>query len=98
MKYADALTEDRRLVALRLLAESGGYRANEYLMQSALSGFGHDVSADRLRADLAWLAEQGLIDVELAGTVQIAKLTQRGLDVAQGRALHPGVKRPGPDL
>lgn len=95
--FSQALEEDRRLTILILLAGAAGYEANQFLLQSALDGFGHMVSQDRLRADLAWLAEQGLVSVDSPGGVQIAKLTGRGLDVAQGRANHPGVKRPRPD-
>lgn len=94
--YAQHIEEDRRLTILLLLKEAAGYEANQFLLQSALDGFGHVVSMDRLRADLAWLAEQGLVSVTCIATVEIAKLTGRGLDVAQGRAAHPGVKRPRP--
>ena len=94
--YAQHIEEDRRLTILILLQEAAGYEANQFLLQSALDGFGHIVSMDRLRSDLAWLAEQGLVVVEATGGVPIAKLTARGLDVAQGRAIHPGVKRPRP--
>ncbi len=37
------LTEDRRLVILRLLEQSGDYRANEYLLRTALESMGHSV-------------------------------------------------------
>lgn len=94
--YARIVEEDRRLQILQLLAESPGYNVNQFLLLSALDTFGHTVSMDRLKADLAWLAEQGLVVVGELGDVQIPKLTDRGLDVAQGRAAHPGVKRPRP--
>lgn len=94
--YAQLLEEDRRLTILLLLAESADYRANQFLIQAMLDGFGHSVSLDRLRADFAWLAEQGLLEMSAAGEVQVAQLTARGLDVAQGRVVHPGVKRPRP--
>ena len=96
MTYNTLITEDRRLVLLRLLAESDGYRANEYLLASALPGFGHAVSHDRLRTELDWLAEQGLLVVESPGGVAVATSTARGIDVATGRARVSGVKRPVP--
>jgi len=95
--YRQTLDADRRSVILGLLDKATGYKLSDYLMQSALPAFGHDVSIDVVRTDLAWLQEQGLITVETPGAVQIAKLTQRGLDVAAGRAVVPGVKRPGPE-
>jgi hypothetical protein len=96
MTFHQRATEDRRLVLLRLLAESAGYAANEFLLNSALPGFGHSVSHDRVRADLDWLAEQELVQLEQPGNVYVATLTSRGLDVAQGKARVNGVKRPLP--
>lgn len=94
--YARQLEEDRRLTILLLLAQSAEYKANQFLLMDALDGFGHAVSLDRLRADLAWLAEQGLVEIAELGGVQVPQLTDRGLDVSRGRAQHPGVKRPRP--
>ena len=94
--FTQHLEEDRRLTILLLLAEASDYKANQFLLQSALDGFGHTVSMDRLRADLAWLAEQGLLNVVPTAGVEIAQLSSRGLDVAQDRVHHPGVKRPRP--
>lgn len=89
--------EDRRLVLLRLLAESDGYEAGHYLLHMALPGFGHSASEDVIKADLAWLTEQGLTSTREVGGVVVAQLTSRGEDVAAGRARHPGVKRPRPE-
>lgn len=96
MSYADIVEADRRLVLLRVLANSTAYACNEHLLGTLAGSFGHVVTTDRLRTDLAWLAEQGLITLCEVSGVQIATLLQRGLDVAQGRAHVPGVKRPAP--
>ena len=90
-------TEDRRLVLLRVLADSTAYQTNEFLLESMLDEMGHTVSNDRLRSDLAWLSEQQLITQQAVAGVTIAKLTTRGFDVARGRAEVPGVKRPRPE-
>ena len=95
--YAEVLTEDRRLVILKLLCDSAGYKASMYVLQSALDGFGHSVSLDTVRTDLAWLAEQQLAHVEVVGGVSIGTVTARGIDVAGGRAHVPGVKKPLPE-
>lgn len=92
--FANHLTEDRRLVILRVLLESAGYTANEYLLHSMAERLGHVVSADRIQTDLAWLKEQSLIAVDEVAGVHIAKLLARGEDVARGRIEVPGVKRP----
>jgi hypothetical protein len=94
MSYQDFVTEDRRLAILKLLANSEAYTANEYLLQTTLHTFGHAVGRDRLRTDLAWLAEQSLIRVDVVADVRIAKLAARGEDAAAGRVNVPGVKRP----
>lgn len=96
MSFSEHLTEDRRLVILRLLRQSPGYSANDSLIDHGLGHLGHNVSRDLVRAELAWLEEQGLAATELVGHVVVARLTVRGEDVATGQATHPGVKRPGP--
>ena len=86
MSYQDFTAEDRRLVLLRALRSSAQYRANSYLLRRYCDAVGHGVSADRLAQDLAWLAEQGLANVERAGDVTVAVLSARGLDVGHRRA------------
>lgn len=93
---AGATAADLRLVILRLLAEDPDYRINSSILQHSLDLFGHNVSRDKLHTELAWLAEQDLVKCESITSILVASLTQRGLDVAQGRAAVPGVKRPGP--
>lgn len=100
MSFAKTLTEDRRLVILRFLSEAPACRLNTAVLRSALDGIGHGVSRDQVETDTAWLAEQGLVTVEelglSVGNIRVATLTTRGQDVAEGRAVVPGVKRPGP--
>lgn len=76
---------------LQLLAQSPGLVANDAVLYELLPQLGHAVSADRLRTELAWLAEQGLAEVNEYAHLHIAALTERGCDVAQGRACVPGV-------
>lgn len=96
MDYKELITSDIRLVVLRALAEDEGYSLNESVIQSILGVFGHRVSRDRVKTELAWLKEQGLVRIETVVTVQVATITSRGLDVANGSVVVPGVKRPGP--
>ncbi len=97
MSFAKLIAEDQRFIILRVLSEDAGYSHNEYVIQAALEQLGHHISADAVRTQAAWLAEQGLVTVKESG-VLIATLTQRGDDVAQGRVTVPGVKRPRPGL
>lgn len=97
MTMAEHFSKHRRLCMLRWMHEAPGYSLNESLMQDALEEFGHAASRDLVRGELDWLKEQGLVSVEvLSGRFMIATLTQRGVDVATGRATHTGVKRPSP--
>lgn len=92
----EMLHEDQRLVILRLL-ENIGFTANDSVLEMGLRQFGHRVTRDQVRGELQWLAEQGLITIEvIAGRVHVATLTDRGAEVATGRAHHPGVRRPSP--
>lgn len=93
--FAERLTEDRRLVLLRILADMPGYRANSSTITSLLDSFGHAISRDYVRGQLAWLAEQGLLVLDDVGPVLLVVLSERGLDVARGVATVPGVARPG---
>lgn len=94
MAIQQILSEHQRLVILRLLHEVPGFDLNESILQDSLNAYGLDVSRDSLRTQLAWLAEQGLLSLSQVGTTQIAKLSARGQDVAEGRASVPGIKRP----
>lgn len=98
MSFAELLTEDRRLAFLRLLVEAPACRANTFVLKTGLRAIGHDCSGDQVETDAAWLNEQGLVTVEDLGKVRVVELTQRGEDVAEGRARVPGVKRPVPGV
>ena len=97
MSYAyDILTPDIRLVILRALAEDLNYSHNDSIIHAIVKKFGHKVSRDRVRTELAWLRDQCLISIEMVSDTYVATITQRGVDVASGDATIPGVKRPGP--
>lgn len=96
MSFADFQTSDRRLVLLKALESAVQYRANAYLLRRYADVMGHVVSADRIEQDLAWLQEQGMLTLVKELGVSIATLTTRGLDVATGRAVVPGVQQPAP--
>ena len=96
MNYADSVTADRRLLILRALSQAHKYTAAARLLRSFLDSLGRPVSADLLAHDLAWLAEMGLITLAGLGQETAATLLPRGLDVAEGRTVVPGVRRPEP--
>ena len=94
--FADLVAEDLRLTILRLLDQAEGYDLNTDILHAALARVGHRPSRDRLKGELAWLAEQGLVTTHEVAGVLVATATARGLDTAHGSARVPGVKRPGP--
>lgn len=94
----DIFIKDQRLVILRSLVDAG-YDANESILDDCLAMYGHHISRDLVRTHLNWLEEQGLVQIErLQNGFMIAKITQRGLDVANGEAVVDGVKRPLPKI
>ena len=94
MSYADFLRADLRLVTLRILTELPSYRGNSSVLTNLLDKLGHSATRDQVKTELRWLAEQGLLTLDEAGSVLVATLTERGQDVAEGRARVDGVQRP----
>ena len=90
------LTRDRRLVVLQALHAANGYQLYDRVLLLTIEGGTAAVSLDRLRTDLDWLAEQGLIGVERHDGPWLARIEARGVDVALGRTTVPGVERPLP--
>ncbi len=94
MSFSEYLRRDVRLVSLRILSETPSYRANSSVLSNLLHQFGHSVTRDQVKTELRWLEEQGLLKLEEAGSVLVATLTERGQDVAEGRAFVDGVAKP----
>ena len=96
MEYRQLITENQRLAVLRFLKDDSDYTLNTSILQDGLTVIGLDISRDKLETEVNWLKEQGLVEIEHYRSVTVIKLTGRGLDVAEGRAVVPGVKRPRP--
>lgn len=95
----DAVASERRLIMLRVLADQTGHKVNESVLQVALERFGFAASRDLVRTELTWLQEQGVVAVETVhAQVYVAQLTARGLDIALGRTVQPGISRPAPTV
>jgi hypothetical protein len=60
MSLAQIHAEDRRLIILRSLDESG-YHANETVLKQVTEQFGHAPSRDLIRSDLLYLTEHSLV-------------------------------------
>lgn len=94
--FDQVLAEDRRLAMLRLLVEANG-EANESVLYTGLEMLGHRTELTRanVRADLKYLQERDLVVLDyFEDKVCIAKITERGVEVAEGRTRVEGVKKP----
>lgn len=96
MSYEATLREHRRLSILIYLAAAPGYAANASILQDVLTGLGLSATSDQVAAELAWLGEQDLVRLSGGPSLPVATATLRGIEVAQGLAQHPGVRRPRP--
>lgn len=94
MSYSDFLRRDMRLVILRILTELPSYRGNSSVIANLLHRLGHSPTRDQVKAELRWLAEVDALTVEEAGSVLVVTLTERGQDVAEGRATIDGIAKP----
>lgn len=90
------IRQHRRLTILRCLHEQADFRLNESVLLDELHAYSFNLSADELRGELSWLVEQSLLMQDKIGNLVIAELTERGADVAMGRTVTYGVKRPRP--
>lgn len=95
--WDEHLSRHRRCAILRLLNAAPGYVGNESLLYDAVPQLGVTSTRDQIRSELTWLAEQGLVTVETHADLMMARITQRGTEVARGVVENPGVKRPSPE-
>ncbi len=92
--FAEKLTEDRRLVLLRLLSEQNGQTANSSVLTMGLNHLGIVVERHQVVDDLRHLQLHGLIQLEqVIETVYVARLLGRGEDVVSGLLTVAGVSR-----
>lgn len=99
MNFSEAVTANQRLVALQVLQQDPAGTCNENVLRAALDMAGHrKLSSRRVRDLLHWLAEQGLVALEERAGLMLARITDRGEDVALGGSARPGVAAPGRSL
>lgn len=97
INYEETVREHLRITLLRLLNEQPDCTLNESILTDLSGSYGFAASRDRVRTELSWLREQGLVTVDDMGGLMVACLTSRGEDVAMARVIVPGVKRPRPN-
>jgi hypothetical protein len=94
----EVIARDRRLAILRFLHDAPGCEMNTSMLRSALDAIGHAVSRDTVEADVCRLCDKELVAVERLENlpVTVVTITERGMEVAQGKAHDPDVKKPTP--
>ena len=87
----------RRIVALQALEQDPARESNSRILQISLDHMGHRMSAVAVEGLVDWLSERGLVEArDIGGGLRVVRLTQAGVDAAQGRSIVPGVDRPIP--
>ena len=97
MSFQEQMAAAKRLAILQVLEQGAGYSMNHQIMASALEQLrAYSLTDDQVKAEFQWLCDLGLLSIETVGGYTLAKLTEGGLAVAQGRRRVPGIARPGP--
>ena len=93
----ELMRADARRAILQILAQDPGYSCNDAILRSAVDrATAITLSASQLRGHLAWLEDRGAVTTEQVPPYVLAKLTDKGLALAQGHETLDGVSRPTP--
>ena len=88
----DSLTASyQRLAILMALKEDPDHLLSDQLLQRMLKMLGFAAPLDGVRDHMSWLARRTLVSNRQFDDMQIARLTQRGEDVAGGMQRVEGV-------
>ncbi|RZF83721.1 hypothetical protein EXT46_05355 [Pseudoalteromonas sp. CO325X] len=97
MALNKVMAEHQRISILISLKESPDYGANTSMLADVLQSYGLGCSRDQLKTQLNWLEQNGYVIIErLSENTWVVKVTHAGIDVAEGRSIVPGIKRPAP--
>ncbi|WP_240479501.1 hypothetical protein [Pseudoalteromonas rubra] len=93
----ELMAEHQRISILISLSDSPDYGLNSSILGDILDKYSIGCSRDQLHTQLDWLEQNGYITVNrMTKSTWVADITQAGLDVAKGRVVAHGIKRPGP--
>ncbi|MCG9761434.1 hypothetical protein DS891_24210 [Pseudoalteromonas sp. JC28] len=97
MPIIELMAEHQRISILISLNESPDYGLNSSILGDILDRYAIGCSRDQLHTQLNWLEQNGYVSIDrLSNNTWVASITQTGADVATGRSVVPGIKRPGP--
>ncbi|HEX7821057.1 MAG TPA: hypothetical protein VF463_10610 [Sphingobium sp.] len=95
--FKDVYAEHIRLSVLRLLDSQSGYCANDSVMTIGVQQLGLSCTRAQMREHLHWLEEVRMVTLlKPSDGLIVATLSERGADVANGRATTAGIARPSP--
>lgn len=92
MTFREKLNASSRRSILSFLAYDADYKLNDKQLRECFDGIGESVTADSLHNHLRWLEEQGFVSLDKVSIFTIVALTDRGLDIALGKARAEGVR------
>lgn len=93
-RYGDAWTRHLRLAILRALLDLKGRTGHESLLTDMVGAVHIMADREQVRAEVIWLHQEEMVIAEAKHGALVASLTERGINVAEGRSDHAGVKRP----
>ena len=94
MRFDTYMSEDRRLVILRLLESQDDFTLNDGLLLHGLDQLGHGVSRQTLHNDMVWLEALGLVNLSrLSPQIMRICLSEKGQEVCLGKQRIAGIRR-----
>lgn len=94
MNILELRKSHQRLSMLRALVDSPDMGLNDSILQDVLVTFNVGASRAEVHEELRWLAEQELVRLDSVGSSVVAVITERGIRVAEGKAIVRGIKMP----
>ena len=91
--YGRFIEPPRRGVLLAILHQSGVQGASVPVLASVAHQAGYTASREVIEADLVAMSDLGLVIVRTVGTIKLATIEQRGVDVATGQTHVPSIER-----
>ncbi len=98
MSFSDHLRKHARVAILRFLEDAPRYTSNVSMLSEQLPRVGISYTRDQVKTELHWLEEQGMVQIEDHAGFTVVTATTRGVEIAQGIALHPEIQRPRPGV
>ena len=92
----EVFNKDIRFFILLFLSDQADYTLNDEMLQSGLTAIGHSLSTDKVRTEILWLNEQGLVTYDTVGNYFAVTATRKGVECYRGLVRVAGVRRPGP--